>query len=126
LIKGALNQSTVGTLAERTTRLLKLVKLPHLQPATAVHVLQAFNKTCFFRASRVLNRGAFLRNPAPTRTTVAHSYFPASTLTLALGVSPNISGAYIASTRLGGSENSPTLLSRIVYSILVTPLGRNW
>ena len=46
-----------------------------------------------------------------------------STFTRALGVSPNISGAYIASTRLGGSENSPALFRRTVYSILMTPLG---
>lgn len=42
LIKGALNQSAVGTLVERHTRLLILVKLPHPNPATAAHVLQAF------------------------------------------------------------------------------------
>lgn len=42
LIKGALNQSAVGTLVERNTRLLILVKLPHPHPATAAHVLQAF------------------------------------------------------------------------------------
>lgn len=42
LIKGALNQSAVGTLVERNTRLLVLVKLPHPNPATAAHVLQAF------------------------------------------------------------------------------------
>ena len=42
LIKGAGNLSAVGTLVERTTRLLMLVKLPHPQPATAAHVLQAF------------------------------------------------------------------------------------
>jgi IS30 family transposase len=42
LIKGALNQSAVGTLVERNTRLLILVKLPHPNPATAAHVLQAF------------------------------------------------------------------------------------
>lgn len=42
LIKGAGNQSAVGTLVERTTRLLILVKLPHPNPATAAHVLQAF------------------------------------------------------------------------------------
>lgn len=42
LIKGALNQSAVGTLVERSTRLLMLVKLPHPNPATAAHVLQAF------------------------------------------------------------------------------------
>ena len=42
LIKGAGNQSAVGTLVERNTRLLMLVKLPHPNPATAAHVLQAF------------------------------------------------------------------------------------
>ena len=42
LIKGAGNLSAVGTLVERSTRLLMLVKLPHPQPATAAHVLQAF------------------------------------------------------------------------------------
>ena len=42
LIKGAFNQSAVGTLVERNTRLLILVKLPHPNPATAAHVLPAF------------------------------------------------------------------------------------
>jgi transposase, IS30 family len=42
LIKGKGNLSAVGTLVERSTRLLILVKLPHPQPATAAHVLQAF------------------------------------------------------------------------------------
>ena len=32
----------MGTLVERNTRLLILVKLPHPHPATAAHVLQAF------------------------------------------------------------------------------------
>ena len=39
LIKGAVNQSAVGTLVEPNTRLLILVKLPHPNPATAAHVL---------------------------------------------------------------------------------------
>ena len=42
LIKGAGNLSAVGTLVERSTRLLMLVKLSHPNPATAAHVLQAF------------------------------------------------------------------------------------
>lgn len=42
LIKGKLNASAVGTLVERTTRLLVLVKLPDQNPASAAHVLQAF------------------------------------------------------------------------------------
>jgi len=43
LIKGKANASAVGTLVERSSRLLILVKLPHPQPATAAHVLQAFS-----------------------------------------------------------------------------------
>lgn len=43
LIKGANNASAIGTLVERTTRLVLLVKLPHPHPATAAHVLEAFS-----------------------------------------------------------------------------------
>ncbi len=43
LIKGQANASAVGTLVERTSRLVVLVKLPHPHPATAAHVLQAFS-----------------------------------------------------------------------------------
>jgi IS30 family transposase len=43
LIKGAHNASAIGTLVERTTRLVVLVKLPHPNPATAAHVLKAFS-----------------------------------------------------------------------------------
>ena len=43
LIKGKGNASAIGTLVERTTRLVVLVKLPHPNPATAAHVLQAFS-----------------------------------------------------------------------------------
>ncbi len=42
LIKGEANASAVGTLAERTSRLLMLIKLPHPKPASATNVLQAF------------------------------------------------------------------------------------
>ena len=43
LIKGEGNASAVGTLVERTSRLLILVKLPHPKPASAANVLQAFS-----------------------------------------------------------------------------------
>ena len=52
------------------------------------------------------------------------NHFAASTFTRAFGTSPNISGAYMASTRLGGKAKSPTLFRRTVYSILTVPLGR--
>lgn len=42
LIKGQDNASAVGTMVERTSRLLMLVKLPHPKPASAANVLQAF------------------------------------------------------------------------------------
>lgn len=43
LIKGEGKASAVGTLVERTSRLLILVKLPHPKPARAANVLQAFS-----------------------------------------------------------------------------------
>ena len=42
LIKGKANASAVGTLVERTSRLLILVHLPSAKPASAATVLQAF------------------------------------------------------------------------------------
>ena len=41
-----------------------------------------------------------------------------------LGVRPNISGAYMASMRVGGKAKSPALFRRTVYSTLLLPLGR--
>jgi IS30 family transposase len=43
LIKGTANASAVGTLVERTSRLLVLIKLPEFKPASAVNVMQAFS-----------------------------------------------------------------------------------
>ena len=43
LIKGEANASAVGTLVERSSRLLMLVKLHLPKPASAANVLQAFN-----------------------------------------------------------------------------------
>jgi transposase, IS30 family len=42
LIKGNANASAVGTLIDRTSRLLLLIKLPDIQPASAANVLQGF------------------------------------------------------------------------------------
>lgn len=42
LIKGEANASAVGSLVERTSRLLMLIKLLHPKPASATNVLQAF------------------------------------------------------------------------------------
>ena len=40
-----------------------------------------------------------------------------------IGVSPKISGAYIASTRAGGNSKAPALFKRMVYSTLHWPCG---
>ena len=42
LIKDEGNASAVGTLVERTSRLFRLVKLPHPKPARAANLLKAF------------------------------------------------------------------------------------
>ena len=42
----------------------------------------------------------------------------------AFGVSPKRSGAYIASTRVGGRANRPGLLRRMLYSTTCLPRGR--
>ncbi len=44
MINGKANASTVGTLVERTSRLIMLVKLPNPKPASAANVLQAFTE----------------------------------------------------------------------------------
>jgi IS30 family transposase len=42
LIKGEVNASAVGTLVERRSRLVMLIKLLHPKPASSANVLQAF------------------------------------------------------------------------------------
>ena len=43
LIKGAANASAVGSLVERTSKLLMLIKLPEFKPASAANLMQAFS-----------------------------------------------------------------------------------
>ena len=49
--------------------------------------------------------------------------FHGFTITEALGISPSISGAYIASTRVAGRSKRPELLRRTVYSTVNLPFG---
>jgi IS30 family transposase len=81
LIKGANNASAIGTLVERTTRLVVLVKLPHPNPATAAHVLQAFSDKLIaiaspMRQSLTYDRGSEMAGHAQlTRNTGIKVYF---------------------------------------------------
>ena len=81
LIKGKANASAIGTLVERTTRLVVLVKLPHPNPATAAHALQAFSdKLCGIaqpmRQSLTYDRGREMAEHAElTRKTGMKVYF---------------------------------------------------
>ena len=81
LIKGAGNASAIGTLVERTTRLVILVKLPHPNPSTAAHVLQAFtDKLCGIaqpmRHSLTYDRGSEMaRHKELTKSTGMKVYF---------------------------------------------------
>ena len=60
------------------------------------------------------------RAPPPPRPAVGHGF----TTTGALGASPNISGAYMASIRVCGRPKVPGLLRRTVYSTWKRPFGR--
>lgn len=63
-------------------------------------------------------RGGLFCRPNPRKGSRRSIGLPtpaySATITLAFGASPNTSGAYIASTRVAGSENSPELFSRNV------------
>src|SRR5262249_45358493 len=59
---------------------------------------------------------------AETRIVCRSVYF---TVNAALGAAPNISGLYMASTRVGGRLNCPALFSLTVYSTLHFPFGTN-
>ena len=53
----------------------------------------------------------------------ASNRITARTFHATFGISPNISGAYIASTRVAGRLNVPGLLRRTVYSVTNVPFG---
>lgn len=81
LIKGQANASAVGTLVERTTRLLMLVKLPHPNPAIAAYVVQAFTDKLIgiaqpMRKSLTYDRGKEMSyHPQLTHNTGMAVYF---------------------------------------------------
>ena len=65
-------------------------------------------------------RGHNAGKPGPAKpTSNAHQ----RTSKVKLGVSPKVSGAYMASTLVGGKANRPEALSRIVYSATCLPRG---
>ena len=70
-------------------------------------------------------RGLAMRVPG-SRDSSQRGGFHGFTATLAFGISPNISGAYSASTRVAGRSKRPGLLRRTVYSIWKRPFGTNW
>ena len=84
---------------------------------------------CRSRARRRLAARRSPRRPTQSRrcrrcaATTSHGV--GSTTTGWFGRSPNISGAYIASTRVGGSWKVPGLFRRTVYSVLKRPFGTN-
>ena len=47
LVKGEANASAVGTLLERTSRLVMLVKLPEFKPASAANVIRPLQTSCW-------------------------------------------------------------------------------
>ena len=72
------------------------------------------------RAAPRAQRGERARRERRARASAHHG----ATSTPAFGNSPKISGAYIASTRVGGSAKRPGLFRRTVYSTTCLPRGR--